>query len=90
MPGAQISASTPPTELRRLEGGDGRWEGGRTGAALPPTAKATRVLMFRVKKYLPPGFSVHASRSASSTYPSATSSFFDSATAWNAVQLAFR
>jgi hypothetical protein len=33
------------------------------GTYAPPTAKAHTADMFRVKKYLPPGFSVHASRS---------------------------
>ena len=52
-----------------------------------PTANATSVLMLRVKKYRPPGVSVHTSLSEISIKPAASNRFFADATAWYAVQL---
>ena len=60
------------------------------GSYFSPTANATTLEALRVKKYFPPRFRSHSSRSDSRVYPAAVSIFALSAHAWNAVQLALR
>lgn len=60
------------------------------GSNCAPTAKATTVVWFRVKKYLPPRLSAHASASTSCWKPAARSRSEAACTAWKGVLASFR
>ena len=55
------------------------------GSYFSPTANATMEDMFLVKKYRPPGFNAHSSRSERRVKPASVNILALSAVAWNEV-----